>query len=131
MDNKKELEKQANNLQRELDKLKAQIQKCEKVDLFSIASYKELCKLTKEKELTCSDYEDEQMLAFAQIKQIQRLYNGDSKNNIWCPYFYASGGFRVSLRGGYCCGGLVGFYKDKKTSDFIGRTFESIYKKIK
>jgi hypothetical protein len=105
------------------------------IDLFSITTYKDVCKILKEKEYKLSDFKDfkeaEQLLAFQQIKQIQKLYNEGSKNNIWYPYFYASGGFCGSIFDGYSYVGQVCFYKDRKTSDYIGRTFENIYRKIK
>ena len=68
MTNKKELELQAEKLQFELNKLKDQISKSEDFDIFSITSYKEVCKYLKEKETNCP---------YQQIKQLERCFNQD------------------------------------------------------
>lgn len=104
-----------------------------KRDLFTIKTYKEVCKELKESEETCP---------YKQIKQIERLFNGDWEkdwNNTnqakWYPYFNlkASGGEVGFSRSGYhrySSDGQVAFYKDQKTSDYVGRTFWSIYKQL-
>jgi hypothetical protein len=73
-------------------------------DLFKIKNYSELCKKTKIKELTILDFkflpkeEQEKALAYHQIKNIERLYNGnwvkDFKNSNqykYYPYFKDNG----------------------------------------
>ena len=144
--NKEELKKQAEKLQKDPDALKVLIEKEDTIDLFKITSYKEVCKALDEQEYTENDFENtydcEKVLAFAQLKQIERLYNGNwikdwsNKNQYkYYPYFTlnSSGGlvFYISY---YCyrtCFGPVGFFKDQKTSDYIGKTFISIYEKLK
>lgn len=87
--------------------------------------------------------EEEKQSPFDKIKQIERLFNGSWKkdrNNInqekWYPYFYIVSGslvFSVSScrhHRSSIFSGQVGFYKDEKTSDFIGKTFIKIYEEI-
>ena len=113
-------------------------------DLFSIKSYSELCAYAGIKELTEEDFSQfdnpKQMLAFHQIKNIEKVYNegwkpdfNDAEQKKYYPYFELKGG-RWSFYGSYYsfvnfCG-FVGLYKDKKTSDFVGKTFINIYIKV-
>lgn len=102
-------------------------------DLFSIISYSQVCKLLKEEELSCP---------YAKIKQIEKLYNGIWKkdwNNLqqykYYPYFnlnasYGQVGFHGSNSRASNAYGQVAFYKDRKTSDYVGKTFWLIYKEI-
>lgn len=144
--NNEKLKEQAKKLQKDLDDLKKLIEKEDEIDLFSIKTYKEVCKVLGEQEYTENDFENtydcEKLLAFAQLKQIERLYNGNwvkdwsNKNQYkYYPYFTlnSSGGLvfygSYSYSDGWC--GQVGFFKDQKTSDYIGKTFISIYEKLK
>jgi len=144
--NNEKLKEQAKKLQKDLDDLKKLIEKEDEIDLFSIKTYKEVCKVLGEQEYTENDFENtydcEKLLAFAQLKQIERLYNGNwvkdwSNKNQYKYYPY----FTLNSSGGLVFGyssysysrwyGQVGFFKDQKTSDYIGKTFISIYEKLK
>ncbi len=114
-------------------------------DLFSVATnYPTVCRLLEESELTEDDYcfikndkARRKALANGKIEQIQRLFNGDwipkfdSSQYNWYPFFtYSYGGLLGFCDSGNECSyfsGRVSFYKDKKTSDFVGKTFIDIY----
>lgn len=97
-------------------------------DLFSITSYKEVCEILGEMEESCS---------YKKIKQIERLFNGgwkkdwsDSSQKKWYPYFNLEAGSLVFGRShchSYCFDGQVAYFKDEKTSTFVGKTFIDIY----
>lgn len=73
MINKKELEKQAEKLQKELDTLKNQISECDKIDLFKITTYKQVCEALNEQELKLEDFTGNDAIKtfnFARLKQI-------------------------------------------------------------
>lgn len=118
----------------ELDKLRKELKELPKTkDLFSITTYSEVCKELKEKEETCP---------YKKVKQLEKLFNqGWIKDWInkdqykYYPYFTINEFGRLVFRGsgyGYASfGGEVGFYKDKQTSDHIGKNFISIYEEIK
>lgn len=112
-----------------------------------IKNYSDVCKELKLKELTTKDFDflpkdqQEKALAFHQIKNIETLFNGDwkkdwnNRNQVkYYPYFEnkVTGGwvFLSSSEYYYYSLGQVAFYKDKITSDFCGRTFIEIYKKL-
>lgn len=120
-----------NKINKELDSFKKQ--KIQNINLFSITTYSEVCKILNEKE---------EILPYLKIKQIQKLYNGDWKidwSNInqkkYYSYFNLNAsrglvGFTVSI---YCLTyslGQVAFYKDEKTSNYVGKIFYSIYKEF-
>lgn len=100
-------------------------------DLFSIKTYSEVCVELKE---------DEQICPYKKIKQIEKLFNGDwkkdwnNKNQYkYYPYYKIENNSLVFLGSVYSYGcpvGQVGFYKDQKTSDYVSKTFISIYKEI-
>lgn len=137
MNIKKEVDQALNALEeyviKEMDKIREMvIQQPKTKDLFSITSYSEVCKELKEKEETCP---------YKKIKQIEKLFNGSwikdwtNRNQAkYYPYFeYQSAGglvFFVSLCLYYCSYGQVAFYKDKATSDYVGKTFIDIYKEL-
>jgi hypothetical protein len=146
--NKEELKKQAEKLQKDLDALKALINKEENIDLFSINTYGEVCKALKEKSYSIKDFEyvceedREKLLAFTQLKQIERLFNQDwirdwsnESQYKYYPYFTVNSSGGLVFFGSYyslsSSDGEVGFFKDQKTSDYIGRTFINIYEKLK
>lgn len=139
----KEIEKKLNKLEEyvvdEMDAIRKLTKKLtEKKDikelvLFSITSYEGVCKVLKE-ECKISPYD--------KIKQIEKLFNGwwkkdweDINQKKWYPYFNlkASHGVVGFYDSYFSCGvasGQVGFYKDQRTSDYIGKTFWLIYKEI-
>lgn len=119
----------------------------EEDNLFNVSKYSEVYKRLKEPELTESDFsflleEDrKKACAQAQIKQLERFYNGDwridwkDRNQPkYYPYFNTleSGGLRFYDSDFYCDSfhGTAGFYKDKKTSDFIGNNYKEIYENL-
>lgn len=112
-----------------------------KEDLFSIKTYSEVCKKLGIKELTEKDFKQfdnpVQMLAFHKIKNIEKLFNGNWEPDFSCssqykyyPYFE-----KVSsvwqCYSSYCYFtlffGFSGLYKDSKTAEFVGKTFQEIY----
>lgn len=116
----------------EMDKIREMVNKQPKIkDLFSTTTYSEVCKELKEKEETCP---------YKKLKQVQKLFNSDYKVNIkdntqqkWYPYFnITSGGLIFDVSGGSSsyCTSAVCFYKDKKTSDHIGKHFINLYTEL-
>lgn len=141
MSNKKELEKQAENLQKELDKLKEQIQKCDEIDVFKITTYTEVCKALGETEFVLDDFRfhnsseklSKKLLTVAKIEQLERLYNKDWKKDYsnknqykyrsWFEFKDNKWRFVSSdVLSWYVCA-VVGVFKDKSTSDYVGKTF--------
>lgn len=135
---KTEIEKRLDKLEGyvsdELDAIRelAKENKVKEIDLFSINTYSKVCEQLKEKEESCP---------YKKVKQLEKLFNGNWKKNWldrnqpkWYPWFefYASGefGFLASCDLFYSFSGVVGFFKDKKTSDYIGKTFIDIFKEI-
>lgn len=141
MSNKKELEKQAENLQKELDKLKLEIQKCDEIDVFKITTYKEVCKALGESEFTLKDFKfinvsenlSKKLLATARIEQLERLYNKDWKKDYnnknqykyrpWFEFVNNNWRFGDSGDGCWCDFAVIGVFKNKATSDHVGKTF--------
>lgn len=128
---KKELIKRADALEKELNKLRDEINK--PIDLFKkIKTYSDVCVELGVEESDCP---------YQKIKHIEKLFNGDWKKDLlnpsqkkWYPYFeYKHSGLVF-----YCClycryyvfGGVVGFYKDEETAQFVGKTFVNIYQEI-
>lgn len=128
--NKQEALAKYKDIESELLKLKKIIEAPE--DLFSkIKNYSDVCRELGESEQNCP---------YKKIKQIEKLFNGDwvkdwrNKNQPkYYPYFeYVGSGLVFAgshYDGSYACG-QVAFYQDKQTSDFIGKTFPSIYREI-
>ena len=133
------------DLESEIEKLKVIINQPE--DLFSkIKNYSDVCKELKEDEIKESDFkflhkdDRKKAISFAKVKQIERLFNIDWKVKFdgnqqnWFPYFAlgGSGGLVFSYSDCYydCCYCEVGFFKDRKTSDFVGKTFIDIYREL-
>ena len=116
-----------------------------KNDLFSITNFTKVCKKLNIIELNKKDFSvfdklADKMLAYWQIKQLESLFNNTwipDWNNLdqrkWYPYFIKNAYGWVfnnsNNHNSYCYGG-VGFYKDQKTSDHIGKNFKDIYIKI-
>lgn len=128
--NKQELIKRTNSLELELNKLKEEINKPD--NLFSkINNYYDVCEHLKEGIESCP---------YKQIKQIEKLFNGSWKKDLtdinqkkWYPYFEikSSGLVFVSSYGfSYCFFGQVAFFKDEETSNFVGKKFIDIYKRL-
>ena len=98
----------------------------------NIKSYNDVCHYL---------HEPLESLPYLQIKQIEKLFNGNWVKNFsnnqenWYPYFEykkSSGclGFGSSHYFDSLSRGQVAFYKSKKISDFIGKTFIDIYNKL-
>lgn len=110
----------------------AQIELSEEFLLDNIKNYKDVCRYLNEPLET---------LPYLQIKQIEKLFNGnwvkDFSNNQknWYPYFIynkASGCLRFDGSDDFVSDfvGQVAFYESEKICDFIGKTFENIYNKL-
>lgn len=116
-------------------------------DLFIITTYSEVCKRLKEDEITEKDfkylpsYMIKKLVAYARVKQLEKLFNEDfikdwnnSNQYVYYPYFE----FKKGSWGFYgvfdcSCGsyGWVGFFKDEKTANYVGKTFlKEIYEDI-
>ena len=117
----------------------------EENDLFKTTKYADVCKALKVKVLTIKDFsflpEWQRKKAFYshQIQNLVKYFNGDwtpdwNNTNQYkhFPYFEKrSCGWVFGVSGYRCCdsgaGAAVGFYKDEKTSSFVGKTFIDIY----
>lgn len=133
----KEIEKRLDKLEEyvsnEMEAIRKLSKKPVKKDLFQITTYEEVCKELKE-DLKINPYD--------KIKQIEKLFNqswtknwNDLNQNKYYPYFNLNTttgvvGFCGSVTLAYGGYGQVAFYKDKQTSDYIGKTFWNIYKEI-
>ncbi len=127
---KEEAKKQLKSLQKEVDKLTEIINK--PGDLFSkIKNYSDVCSELGEDKETCP---------YKKIKQIEKLFNGNwikdfsGNQKNWYPYFEYKAGLGLVFCGSddsygysYC---VVAFYKDEKTSNFCGKTFQDIYNQL-
>lgn len=100
--------------------------------LENVKNYKDVCYYLNE---------PLQILPYLQIKQIEKLFNGnwikDFSNNQenWFPYFnYNKISGCLVFHGSYCqrscSSGRVSFYKSQIISDFVGKTFADIYNKL-
>lgn len=119
--------------------------------LFSkIKSYSDICIELDEIEIEESQFDSEifdsneikTFVAIGRIKQAERLFNDTWKkdwNNTnqrkWYPYFNlnSSCGLVGLICSSYCtfgCCGLVAFYKDEETSNFVGKLMWSEYKQL-
>jgi hypothetical protein len=96
-----------------------------------IKNYSDVCKQLCEPEQSCP---------YQKLKQIERLFNGDWRKD-WSnfnqykyyPYFSLTGVGLVFDVSDFDCsgsGGRVAYFKDKQTSDFVGRTFVDIYRQL-
>ena len=134
MGNKKEINSKINKLEKELSQLKELVNKDEIVDLFKIDKYSEVCKQLKIVEKTESNFDTLKEFRYHQIQNIAKLFNGNSTNNIYYPYFTKNGSGLVFCRSSYVVGyyyGQVAYYKNRITSDYIGKTFINIYNDLK
>lgn len=134
--NKQEAKQQLNNLQKEVDRLKEIINKSD--DLFSITTYKEVCEKLGEKQITNCDFGNlpycdvNKLVAFARIKQLERLYNenweakfNDKQYNYYHWFKKLNGSWRCYLAGCNCSdsGCCAGLFKNEKIAKYIGQTF--------
>lgn len=130
---KQEAQQQIIKLQNEIDKLK--IITNSPTNLFeTIRNYSDVCIELCIKEKTIHDFDNLKEFRYHQIQNIAKLFNGDSINNYYYPYFTRSGSalvFYYSCDGGSDCGGHVAYYKDRQTSDFVGKLFIDIYNDLK
>lgn len=132
--NKQEAKEQLDNLQKEVDRLKEIINKSD--DLFSITTYKEVCKALNEPEIhenQFSFFQDAKKLtAFARIKQLERLYNEgwvskfDGKQYNYYPWFVKNNN-SWGFCNAYCdCSNsrcYAGLFKSEKIAKYVGTTF--------
>lgn len=128
LNSKEDAKKKIVQLKKEIDKLQAIVDK--KDTLFDrIKTYKDVCKELKEKESICP---------YTKLKQIEKLFNGswikdwtNRNQQKWYPYFdFDSPGGLVFYGSDsrYCfSNGGVAFYKDRETSDYVGKTFINEY----
>ncbi len=145
LDPKEDAKKKIAQYKKEIIKLEEIINK--KDTLFDVVKdYTTFCKAVKIKELSVKDFkflpEDEQVKAFNyhKIKNIEKYFNGtwvkdwnNSSQPKYYPYFnYTSQGlvFADSTYDHCDYYGRVAFFKDKQTSDFVGKTFPDIYKEL-
>jgi hypothetical protein len=140
---KKQALKELKELKDRANKLEAIINAPESL-IGSITTYKQVCKALDIEELTLSDFsflptEDrKKTLAFYKLQQIAKLFNGDWKPNWknsnqykYYPYFNLDSGclsFYVSIFYYSFCYSSVVYFKDIETSDYVGKTFLSIYR---
>jgi len=116
----------------------------EENDLLKTTKYSDICKALKIKVLILKDFnylpewQRKKTFYFHQIQNLVKYFNGnwtpnwnDTNQQKHYPYFdKKSGGwvFYGSTYYYYLSDAVVGFYKDEKTSSFVGKTFEEIYK---
>ena len=97
-----------------------------------IKTYSDVCKQLCEPEETCP---------YRQLKQIERLFNGNwrkdwsnSRQNKYYPYFQYKAGVGLAFSGSCydvsCCSGQAAYFKDREVSDFVGKIFVDIYRKL-
>ena len=116
------------------------------VNLFDTTTYSQVCKELGEKEFTIKDFKDfpkylqENQLAYIQIKQVEKYFNGtwiinwlDSNQYKYYPYFKNTSSGLV-LYGCHCYDwfshGLVAYYRDEETAKHVGTHFKHIYQKL-
>lgn len=108
-----------------------------------LTDYSEICRRLGRKEIdeetltTVPQHLRRQIACFAAIKNLEDYFNSDwildwenREQRKWYPYFDRSSGgwvFYGSFYRDVFSTGLVGFYKDKETSDHIGRHFMKFY----
>ena len=130
--NKNEINSKIKNLEKEIDDLKKLVNE-EIIDLFSITTYSQVCKKLNIVEKTESDFDNKKEFAFYQLQNISKLYNGSNEDNYYYPYFSNNNNTLVFF-GSFCddgsYGGQIAYYKDNKTSDYIGKTFIEIYENL-
>lgn len=111
-----------------------------KENLFNIDTYSKVCKAIKEKEITEKDFKGVdavKLCAFARVKQLERLFNGDwvadySKNDDkYYSYFINEKGkwrfYGWNSYSSYCLA-WAGVYKNEKIATHVGKNFlEEIY----
>lgn len=109
-----------------------------------IESYTDMCEAFGEEELTIADFDflpketRKKTLATERIRQAERLFNGNwktkwgnSNHYNYYPVFYNNrGGWSFTFSYYRCDGssGQVAYFKDKKTSDFVGTLLLEEYK---
>lgn len=142
-----------NDAIKRLAEIKKEIPELEKIinsfDPLDVTSYKEVCEKLGDSEITEEDVkflpviERKKAMAKLKIGQLERFYNCGVKPN-WSdhsdykgkhyPYFTINGHGRLrfcdsTCRYGYF-GGAVGLYKDKETSDHVGKHHIDIYRDL-
>lgn len=114
------------------------------VDLFKeVKRYSDVCRLLEEKEYTLEDFQflpeylRKKTLATVKISQFEKLFNQEIEldwSNInqpkYYPYFDTSSGrlvFYSCCDHCYHCGGVVAYFKDRNTAEFVGKIAIDIY----
>lgn len=108
-------------------------------NLFNVTTYTEVCKQLKELEITEKNFNlskeinIKKLVAQARVQQLMRFFNGNWKADFnnrnqsrYYPYYKYNGSgwvFGGSGCGGCGSGAWAGIYKNKETSDFVGKTF--------
>lgn len=115
----------------------------DKISLFErVKNYSDVCKELGVEELTVDSFiflsKEQRLKALAchQIQNIGKLFNGkwkikwDGKQKNWYPWFEVKASGLVFSDSSVFVGGssaAVCYYKDRETSDFVGKTFIDIY----
>lgn len=127
--NKREAKEKILKLETEIEKLREILNR--PTNLFeTIKEYSDVCIELNIKEKIRSEFDTLKEYRYHQIQNIAKLFNGDNKNNYWYPYFTRTGSglvFPGSFDYFRTFDGPVAYFKDKITSDFIGKTFIKIY----
>lgn len=141
--NKQEALKKINLLEKELNELKDIVNKPD--DLFNtIKTYDDVCRALGENKIIFDNFNNinditllNKLVAFTRLKQIEKLFNGNWKidwdnNNqkkYYCWFENKKSGwvfyFSYDIRS-YSCG-QVAYFKDKETSDYVGKTFKDLF----
>jgi len=115
-------------------------------ELLEIRNYSDVCKKLGTRELRILDFsrfpvhQQKKLLLVHKISNIAKLFNenfefnwDDTSQYKWYPYFYkdSSTGLGWVFDLSYChdgsSDGQVAFYKDRETSDFVGKLFLELY----
>lgn len=105
--------------------------------LFNITSYSQVCEVLREEELSVSNFRSNKEFRTHQLEKIERLYNKDwipdwsnkSETKHYPTYEIRGSGlvFDSSIDDSYYFLGQVASFRNKKTSDYVGKTFKDIY----
>lgn len=139
--NKKEAIDKLGKMEKEFEEIKKVLLADDTVDLFTITNYSEVCKALGIKEKTVKDFNTLKEFRYHQIQNIEKLYNDgwkpdwtNSNQYKYYPYFQGQKGSGLVFgSSSYYCFfffGGVAYFRDRKTSDYVGKTFIEIYKDL-